>query len=155
MKQGFSDLEKELNAQIKTVGKLSSVKRDNDQLILATPVVLSSCCGRNRLEITGENDDSNRYCLLHAIALVWRWGEMLFAGEVQSIQDLAKKVGFSCGFVTRTLSLFNLAPSIVEDIINGRIPNGLSLVKCMQMFRMIGRNREKNGDLNDRNNLFC
>ena len=44
-----------------------------------------------------------------------------FSGEVSSVSQLARRV------VTKIISLFNLATSIVEDIVNGRIPDGLSI----------------------------
>ena len=53
---------------------------------------------------------------------------MLFSGEVANIPQLAKTLGFSEAYVTRIVSLFNLAPSIVDDILNGNIPDELSLI---------------------------
>ena len=58
--------------------------------------------------------------------------DMLSSGEVANIPQLAKTVGLSEAYVTRIVSLFNLAPSIVEDILNGNIPDGLSLVQLTE-----------------------
>lgn len=54
---------------------------------------------------------------------------MLFSGEAANIPQLAKTVGLFEAYVTRIVSLFNLAPSIIEDILNGNIPDGLSLAQ--------------------------
>ena len=58
---------------------------------------------------------------------------MLFSGKVTSISRLAKEVGLSEPYVARIVSLFNLAPCIVEDIVNGRIPDGLSLAQMQNL----------------------
>ena len=51
------------------------------------------------------------------------------SGEYPSIEDLAKDIGCDRTYVGRMLRLTSLAPDIVEAILRGDEPDGLSLEK--------------------------
>ena len=70
--------------------------------------------------------------LLRAIRNGQRWMEMLINGEAKNITDLAAKLGLKPPYVTRVLGLNNLAPDIVEAIVNGAEPDGLSIAQIMK-----------------------
>ncbi len=61
------------------------------------------------------------------LSLSRSWNQQLISGKFESIAKLAQSVGFSAPYVTRILSLTNLAPSIIEDVINGDIPEIFTL----------------------------
>jgi len=132
LKDEYTELEQELSAQLRTSGLLSHTKRKGNHLIIATPINIKTCSGQTHIEIVGISYENNRHSLLRAIALSWKWSDMLFSGEAANIPQLAKTVGLSEAYVTRIVSLFNLAPSIVEDILNGNIPDGLSLAQLTE-----------------------
>ena len=50
----------------------------------------------------------------------------------KNITDLAAKLGLKPPYVTRVLGLNNLAPDIVEAIVNGAEPDGLSIAQIMK-----------------------
>ena len=50
-------------------------------------------------------------------------------GEAGNVTDLAEKLGHKPSYVTRILSLNNLAPDIVESILAGTEPEGMSIAK--------------------------
>lgn len=52
---------------------------------------------------------------------------MLDAGEFTSAEALAKHVGLDASYVRRILKLACLAPAVVEAVLDGRPPDGLSL----------------------------
>ena len=58
--------------------------------------------------------------------------DMLINGEAQNVTDLSKQLGLKTGYVTRILSLNNLAPDIVEAIVAGAEPDGLSIAQIMK-----------------------
>ena len=60
--------------------------------------------------------------------------EILKSGQGKSISELAHSLEADGSDVTRILKLATLAPDIVEAIINGEGPNGLSLAKLIQSF---------------------
>ena len=62
-----------------------------------------------------------------AIARAHRWKELLDRGSFGSVTELAEAVGVDRGHVGRLLNLTLLAPDIVERILDGQEPSGLSL----------------------------
>ena len=59
---------------------------------------------------------------------------MLVTGQAANLSDLAKKLGLAAPYVTRILSLANLAPDIVEAVCGGREPEGVSLARLVKGF---------------------
>ena len=70
--------------------------------------------------------------LLRAINNARKWMDMLINGEAQNVTDLSKQLGLKTGYVTRILSLNSLAPDIVEAILAGIEPDGLSIAKLTE-----------------------
>ena len=70
--------------------------------------------------------------LLRAINNARRWMDMLINGEAKNVTDLSKKLGRNNGYITRILSLNSLAPDIVEAILAGIEPEGLSIAKLTE-----------------------
>jgi hypothetical protein len=67
-----------------------------------------------------------------ALARAFAWTEMLERGEVASISDLARRLKVDSSYIGRILRLTTLAPYIIESILQGREPNGVSLAKLTQ-----------------------
>ena len=65
--------------------------------------------------------------LVVALARAYRWQELLDTGEAGSIAELARKYDVDRSYVSRILNLTALAPDIVEAILAGNEPSGLSL----------------------------
>ena len=55
------------------------------------------------------------------------WQELLDSGELKSIRSLASRFHVDHPYVACTIRLEALAPDIVEAILGGQEPNGLSL----------------------------
>ena len=89
--------------------------------------------GHRRVVIPAPGADRmKQQSLLRAIRNGQRWMEMLINGEAKNITDLAAKLGLKPPYVTRVLGLNNLAPDIVEAIVNGAEPDGLSISQIMK-----------------------
>ena len=58
--------------------------------------------------------------------------DKLINGEATNVTDLSKQLGLKSGYVTRILSLNSLAPDIVEAILAGIEPDGLSIAKLTE-----------------------
>ena len=74
--------------------------------------------------------------LVTALARAFQWQELLDDGRHASITELAEGLGVDRSYVGRILRLTTLAPDIVEAIVRGKEPSGLSLerlVKAMPM----------------------
>ena len=72
--------------------------------------------------------------LLKALARAHRWKGMLESGEVASVKDLAKQEKIDDSYVARVLRLTLLAPDIVEAILNGCQPDGMSYRELAKPF---------------------
>ena len=71
--------------------------------------------------------------LVLAVVRGHRWKELLESGRYPSIDALAARMGVNSSYVGRHLNLALLAPDIVEAILMGREPDGLSLEKLHRL----------------------
>jgi len=65
--------------------------------------------------------------LVKALARAFRWKRMLDSGAFSTIADLAQRERIAAPFLTRTMRLAQLSPDLVEAILDGRQPRGLTL----------------------------
>jgi len=72
--------------------------------------------------------------LVKALARAFRWRRMLEEGRYASIRELAKAEGVDRAYVGRVLNLTLLAPHIVEEIVAGRQPEGVTLLRLLEPF---------------------
>ncbi len=70
--------------------------------------------------------------LLTALARAFHWQELIDSGKDASISDLAEALGLDRSYVSRIMRLTLLAPDIVDAIVGGREPSGLSLEKLVR-----------------------
>ena len=69
--------------------------------------------------------------LIKAVARAFRWRRMLEAGRFATINELAAAEKINSSYVSRVLRLTLLAPDIVEAILDGRQPDGMTLPELM------------------------
>ena len=72
--------------------------------------------------------------LLKALARGFRWQKMLREGEYQTVEEIADAENINPSYVSRVLRMTLLAPEIVEAILAGRQPEGLTMARAMQPF---------------------
>jgi len=72
---------------------------------------------------TRKTDDT----LVKAMARAFRWKRMLDTGEFSTIADLAQRERIAAPYLARVVRLSSLAPDIVDAILNGRQPQGLTM----------------------------
>ena len=72
--------------------------------------------------------------LVKALARAFRWKRMLDEGRYASVRDLAEGVGVKASYAAGMLRLTLLAPTIVETILDGRQPQGMSLDQLLKSF---------------------
>jgi hypothetical protein len=65
--------------------------------------------------------------LVHAIARAWKWRRQLERGDVTTIDDIATAEKVSDRFVSRTLRLVYLSPTVLEMLLIHRRPCALSI----------------------------
>ena len=72
--------------------------------------------------------------LIKALARGFRWRRMLEEGRYGSISEMAKAEDVERGYVGTLLRLTLLAPEMVEAIVEGRQPEGVTLPGVMEPF---------------------
>ena len=72
--------------------------------------------------------------LVKAIARAHRWQRLLESGECGSITELAAAERIDRSYTCRVLRLTLLAPELVEAILDGRQPEGMTLPALMKGF---------------------
>src|SRR5690625_99166 len=114
---------------------------DNGNLQIHIPMLIRRMRGRKTViapqaldgEITGAQEPVQS-AILQALARGFSWADILESGQIKSISELARTLDVEGSYVARILKLTTLAPDIVEALINGEEPNGLSLAKLTQAF---------------------
>jgi hypothetical protein len=72
--------------------------------------------------------------LVKALARAFRWRRQMEPGRFATINELAAAENINSSYVSRLLRLTLLAPEIVEAILNGRQPEGMTLPGLMEPF---------------------
>lgn len=72
--------------------------------------------------------------LVKALARAFRWRRMMESGRFATINELAAAEKINSSYVSRLLRLTLLAPGIVEAILDGRQPEGMTLPALMEPF---------------------
>lgn len=70
--------------------------------------------------------------LVKALARAFRWRRLLETGRYATVKELAAAERINASYVCRMLRLTLLAPSIVEAILDGRQPEGMTLPELMK-----------------------
>ncbi len=70
--------------------------------------------------------------LIKALARGFRWRRMLEEGRYASISEMAKAEGIERGYLGSLLRLTLLAPDMVEAILDGRQPEGVTLPRLLE-----------------------
>jgi hypothetical protein len=110
------------NATMLTVRvPLAIRRRGGARKTLHTPGVLAAPA---RVDIT----------LVKAVARAFRWRRMLEGGRFATVKELAAAEKINSSYVSRVLRLTLLAPDIVEAILDGRQPEGMTLPGLMEPF---------------------
>lgn len=72
--------------------------------------------------------------LLKALARGFRWRKLLETGDYATIEEIAEAENINPSYVSRVLRMTLLAPEVVEAILAGRQPEGLTMARAMQPF---------------------
>jgi len=108
---------------------------DGDCLVVQVPLRIKRRGGRKEI-IAPDNGaeglkprSRTNEPLALMIARAHRWQGLLESGRYASIRELALDVGVDNSYLARVLRLTLLAPDMIESILNGTEPDGLSLEK--------------------------
>ena len=121
----------------------SATQRNEDHgIVVNVPLTLKKRGGRKEVVLpqafASESPmrPSRQEALVIAIARAHRWQKLLDEGKFKSVSDLAREIGLDVSFAARLLRLALLAPDIVEAILVGEEPSGLSLTMLTKQLPM-------------------
>lgn len=114
-----------------------TISREGEQIVVHIPMTLKVRGGRKEIilpegvlsEDSPAINAATQQPLVIAIARAHRWKAFLESGRYHSIDALARAVNMDSSYVGRLLRLTLLAPDIIQAILYGDEPSGLSLEK--------------------------
>jgi len=116
----------------------SDIVAEGEQLVVSVPLAMKRRGGRKQVIAPGGAESGipaqprTNVPLALTIARAHRWRELLEQGRYGSIRSLARELGVDNSYVARLLRLSLLAPDLVEGILEGTEPSGLSLQKLFR-----------------------
>jgi len=72
--------------------------------------------------------------LVKALARAFRWRRMMETGRFGTLNELAAAEKINSSYVSRLLRLTLLSPDIIDAILDGRQPDGMTLPALMEPF---------------------
>lgn len=111
---------------------------EGEQLVVSVPLAMKRRGGRKQVIVPGGAESGTpaqprtNVPLALTIARAHRWRELLEQGRYGSIRSLARELGVDNSYVARLFRLSLLAPDLVEAILEGTEPSGLSLEKLFR-----------------------
>ncbi len=102
---------------------------DDGLITITVPVNVRKRGGRRRIIVADQVPDSRIYAesFTVAIARAHHWKELIDSGKFASLSELANAIGLAVSYAARIYRLTYLAPDIIEAILDGREPDGLSM----------------------------
>ena len=120
-----------------------TVQHDHNGIVVNVPLTLKKRGGRKEVVLPqafasdSPMRPSHQEALVIAIARAHRWQKLLDDGKFKSVSDLAREIGLDPSFAARLLRLTLLAPDIIEAILIGEEPSGLSLTKLTKQLPVV------------------
>ena len=114
-----------MNEQTMTVTVPFAIRKRGGRKLVITPN------GTMKAPVSRARVDS---ALLKALARGFRWRKLLETGDYATIEEIAGAENINPSYVSRVLRMTLLAPEIVETILAGKQPEGLTMARAMQPF---------------------
>ena len=81
--------------------------------------------------------------LVTALARAYRWTELIESGRYRSMADLAASHKLDKSYVCKLLGMVNLAPDIVQALLDGEEPDGFTLQRLRKGIPVLWEDQRK------------
>ena len=131
----------------------ATVERNGNDLVVRIPMKLKRRSGRKQIIVPDglaydEPTAPPQDAIVDALARAHHWQELIDEGRYTSITELAVALKLDRSYVGRILRLALLAPDIIEAILRGIEPSGLSLARLTKELPMLWVEQRKEFTLN-------
>ncbi len=115
-----------------------TLEHDGESVVVRIPMQIKRRMGRMEIITPQGLEDSQplkaapQEPLVVALGRALYWQGLLDTSRYRSIAALAEALGIDRSYARRILTLATLAPDIVQTIVEGREPSGLSLEKLVK-----------------------
>lgn len=112
-----------------------TITREGDCIVVHIPMTFKRRGGRKEiilpqgLEGKPSSKQMAQNAILVAIARAFRWKDLVESGRVKNLAEIARANRGDGSYVSRILDLTLLAPDIIDAILDGKEPSGLSLAR--------------------------
>lgn len=134
---GATGTRNQIDAAVNRLSEAEKIEVRSDAVVLSIDVRLKTWGGARRAE--GWNGSAwsthtprPNKALVAALVQAHRWVDLILAGEVSSVEELAKREGLDRKQMRLTLRLVFLAPEIQRAIVTGRQPTRFSLTTLVE-----------------------
>lgn len=120
-----------------------TITQQQGRMVCHVPMALKKRGGRKEIiaptgvALAAPHSTPYQRALVIAIARGFRWKRLLATGKYATICELAQAINMDPSQVMRFLRLTLLAPDIIEAILAGREPSGLSLTRLSREFPLL------------------
>ncbi len=116
-------------------GQQAEVGENGDTLDVHIPMEFRRRGGRKEIVLPPDADMTPdvgpRSPLVVALARAHQWQRMIDSGAVPGMEAIADQESVDRAYVSRILGLAMLAPDLIETVLKGKEPNGISLRKLL------------------------
>ena len=123
---------REAGSRLVVTGK-PTVRREGETVIVSVPIKVYRLNGRQMILAEGSKTEEDQapkalnVPLITSIAKAWLWQDQFESGKYKGIDQIAAANNVDRTHVSRILQLTSLSPTIVEQILEGKEPEGMSL----------------------------
>jgi hypothetical protein len=106
---------------------------EGDAIVIRLPMALRKRGGRKEIilpegaDTAGQPKPLPRRPLVAALAKGFQWQRMMETGQAKSLGEIARRERVDRCYVRRILRLATLAPDVIDAMLTGNEPEGLSL----------------------------
>ena len=108
------------------------VEEINGDVVISVPMYFRNVSGKKQMVLTEElksldGDKFAENAIVAAFARARAWMKMLDSASVCTVKDLAESVGVDRPYMVRILRFATLSPRILQAVLHGRAPDGISV----------------------------
>jgi len=108
-----------------------TIRRRGGRKQIIGPDGMTVRAGEDAAGVTSTRGDP---ALVKALARAFRWRRLLETGRFGTLNELAAAEKINSSYVSRLLRLTLLSPDIIDAILDGRQPDGMTLPALMEPF---------------------